>query len=127
MAEIHRFRGNLQDTLGFYQVVLKLKPNDTESLFQAGYLSFKLGQRALAKELFKKLIEVDPLHAGAGANWAALEAQENAVRKGHLQKTPGVTLREAVQANPNSVEAHINLGAQLITEELYPEAVTVLE
>jgi TonB family protein len=127
MAEIHRLRGNLQEALGFYQVVLKLKPDDVESLFQAGYLSFKLGQRGQAKDLFKKLIEVNPLHAGAGANWAALEAQENEVRKGHLQKTPGVTLREVVQANPTSVEAHINLGSQLITEELYSEAVTVLE
>ncbi len=127
MAEIYRLRGNFPDALAFYQVVLKLKPDDVESLFHAGYLSFKLGQRGPAKVLFKKLIDVNPLHAGAGVNWAALEAQENEVRKGHNEKTPGITLREVVQANPTSVEAHINLGAQFITEQVYPEAVTVLE
>ncbi len=127
MAEIYRLRGNLQDALAQYQLALKLKPDDVESLFQAGYLSFKLGQRDQAKELFRKLMQVNPLHAGGAANWAALEATENEVRKSRKEKTPGITLRNAAEANPTSAEAHINLGAQLITEEIYPEAVTALE
>ncbi|HKR21363.1 MAG TPA: tetratricopeptide repeat protein, partial [Pyrinomonadaceae bacterium] len=127
MAEIYRLRGKLQDALGQYQVVLKLKPDDAESLFQAGYLSFKLNQVDPAKDLFKKLIDVNPLHAGGAANWAAIEARFNEIRKSRKEATPGITLREVAQANPDSVEAHINLGAQLITEEVYPEAVTVLQ
>ncbi len=127
IAEIYRLRGKLQDALGQYQVVLKLKPDDVESLFQAGYLSFQLGQVDPAKDLFKKLIDVSPLHAGGAANWAAIEARFNEIRKSRKEKTPGITLREVAQANPDSVEAHINLGAQLITEEVYAEAVTVLQ
>jgi TonB family protein len=127
IAEIYRLRGKLQDALAQYQVVLNLKPDEVESLFQAGYLSFKLGQRDPAQHLFKRLIDVNPVHAGGAANWAALEARENEVRKSRNEKTPGITLRNVVQANPGSVEAHINLGAQLITEEEYSEAVTVLE
>lgn len=126
-AEIYRLRGKLADALAQYQMVLKLKPDDVESLFQAGYLSFKLGQRGQAQDIFKKLIEVNPLHAGGAANWAALEARENEVRRSRNEKTPGITLRNVAQANPGSAEAHVNLGAQLITEEVYPEAVTVLE
>ena len=127
IAEIYRLRGKLQDALAQYQVVLKLKPDDVESLFQAGYLSFKLGQVDPAKDLFKQLIDVNPLHAGGAANWAAIEARFNEIRTSRKEKTPGVTLRNVVQANPASLEAHINLGAQLITERDYAEAVPVLE
>jgi tetratricopeptide (TPR) repeat protein len=80
-----------------------------------------------ATDYFRKLIAVDPKHAGGAADLAALEARYNEKHIGRNEKTPGITLREVVQANPNSVEAHVNLGAQLITEGVYPEALTILE
>jgi TonB family protein len=127
MAEIYRLRGDAAAALGQYQLLLRKEPNDVEALFQAGYISFKLDQWGQAKDYFRKLVQVDPKHAAGAANLAALEAQYNEKYKGRNEKTQGITLREVVQANPNSLEAHTNLGAQLITEEVYPEAVPVLE
>ncbi|HEX5882938.1 MAG TPA: tetratricopeptide repeat protein, partial [Pyrinomonadaceae bacterium] len=113
--------------LGHYQSLLQREPNDVEALFHAGYISFKLSQLDQAKEHFRKLTAVDPKHPGGAANLAALEARYNEIHIGRNEKTPGITLREVVRANPNSVEAHVNLGAQLITEGVYPEALSVLK
>ena len=127
LAEIYRVRGMPDKALGHYQALLRREPNDIEALFHAGYISFKLNQLDQARDYFRKLIEVDPKHAGGAANLAALEARYNEINTDRNEKTPGITLREVVQANPNSVEAHVNLGAQLITEKGYPEALTILE
>jgi tetratricopeptide (TPR) repeat protein len=127
IAEIYRLRGMPDKALANYQSFLQREPNDVEALFQAGYISFKLDQVDPAKDYFKKLIAVDPKHAGGAADLAALEARYNEKYIGRNEKTQGITLREVVQANPNSVEAHVNLGAQLITEGVYPEALTILE
>ena len=127
LAEIYRLRGMSDKALAHYQLLLQREPNDVEALFHAGYISFKLDQIDPAREYFRKLIAVDPKHAGGAANLAALEARYNEKHVGLNEKTPGITLREVVQANPSSVEAHVNLGAQLLTEGVYPEALTILE
>ena len=126
LAEIYRLRGMSDKALGQYQSFLQREPNDVEALFQAGYISFKLNQLDQAKEYFRKLTVVDPQHAGGAANLAALEARYNEIHIGRNEKTQGITLREVVRANPNSVEAYVNLGAQLITEGVYPEAFSIL-
>ncbi len=127
LAEINRLRGLQDKALGHYQSLLQREPKDVEALFHAGYISFKLNQLEQARDYFRKLIAVDPKHAGGAADLAALEALYNEKHVGLNEKTPGITLREVVQANPNSVEAHVNLGAQLLTEGEYSEALTVLE
>lgn len=127
LAEIYRLRGMSDTALGHYQSLLQREPNDVEALFQAGYISFKLNQLGQASEYFRKLTAVDPKHAGGAANLAALEAQYNEKHIERNEKTPGITLREVVQANPGSVEAHVNLGAQLLTEGVYPEALSILQ
>jgi TonB family protein len=127
LAEIYRLRGMSDKALGAYQSLLQREPNDVEALFQAGYISFKLDQLDQAKDYFRKLTAVDPKHAGGAANLAALEARYNEIHIERNEKTQGITLRAVVQANPNSVEAHVNLGAQLITEGVFPEALTILE
>jgi tetratricopeptide (TPR) repeat protein len=127
LAEIYRLRGTPDKALAQYQSLLQREPNDVEALFQAGYISYKLDQVDQAKDYFRKLITIDPKHAGGAADLAALEARYNEKHVGRNEKTPGITLREVVQANPDSVEAHVNLGAQLITEGVYPEALTILE
>ena len=127
LAEIYRLRGMSDKALGHYQSLLQREPNDVEALFQAGYISFKLNQLDQARDYFRKLVAVDPKHAGGAANLAALEARYNEKHVGLNEKTPGITLREVVKANPNSIEAHVNLGAQLITEGVYPEALKTLE
>jgi TonB family protein len=127
MAEIYRLHGMAEKALGQYQSLLQREPNDVEALFHAGYISFRLNQLDQAQELFRRLIQIDPKHAGGAANFAALEARYNEIHSSRHEKMPGITLREVVQANSNSVEAHTNLGAQLITEAAFPEAMTILE
>ena len=127
VAEIYRLRGLPDKALAQYQSLLQREPNDVEALFHAGYISFKLDQLDQAADYFRKLIAVDPKHAGGAADLAALEARYNEIHIQRNEKTPGITLREVVQANPNSVEANVNLGAQLLIEGVYPEALTVLE
>ena len=127
LAEIYRLRGMSDKALSNYQSFLQREPADVEALFQAGYMSFKLNQDGQAKDYFRKLIAVDPKHAGGAANLAALEARYNEKLTGRNEKTPGITLREVAKANPNSVEAHVNLGAQLITEKVYDEALSILK
>jgi tetratricopeptide (TPR) repeat protein len=127
LAEIYRLRGSLTDALGSYRQVLKQKPDHIESLFHAGYICFKLGQLDEATQFFKKLLAVDPNHAGAAANLAALEARDNEGRRARKEPIPGITLREVAQANPNSSEVYTNLGAQLITEGAYSEAIAALQ
>jgi tetratricopeptide (TPR) repeat protein len=127
LAEIYRLRGMPDKALGNYQSFLQREPNDVEALFHAGYISFKLVQLDQAKEYFRKVTAVDPMHAGGAANVAALDARYNETHVARNEKTPGITLREVAQANPNSFEVHVNLGAQLITEGLYAEALSVLK
>lgn len=127
VAEIYRLRGMPDKALGHYQSLLQREPNDVEALFQAGYISFKLSQLDQAKAYFRQLTIVDPKHAGGAANLAALEARYNETYILRNEKTQGITLREVARANPNSVEAHVNLGAQLITEKAYPEALSILK
>lgn len=127
LAEIYRLRGMSDKALAHYQSYLQREPNDVDALFQAGYISFKLDQLDPAKQYFRKLITVDPKHAGGAANLAALEARYNEIYIGRNEKTQGITLREVVRANPNSVEARVNLGAQLLTEGEFAEALTVLQ
>jgi TonB family protein len=127
LAEIYRLRGMPDKALAQYQSLLQREPNDVEALFQAGFISFKLNQLDQAKDYFRKLTAVDSKHAGGAANLAALEARYNEIHIARNEKTPGITLREVVQANPNSVEAHVNLGAQLITEGVFPEAFSILK
>ena len=127
LADIYRLRGDLTSFLGSYRQVLKEKPDHVESLFHAGYICFKLNQLPDAMQFFKKLLTIDPKHAGAAANLAALEARDNEGRRARKEPTAGITLRDVAQANPESAEVHVNLGAQLITEGIYPEAVAALQ
>src|SRR5205085_7703514 len=68
LAEIYRLRGMPDKALGHYQSLLQREPNDVEALFQAGYISFKLNQLDQAQAYFRKLVAVDPKHAGGAAN-----------------------------------------------------------
>lgn len=126
MADIYRRSGNSADAVGQYRTVLRQTPDDVQVLVQVAYLCFKLGLWGEAEQHYEKLKSLEPNNS-AIANLAALESVDNEKKVDLGRPTPGVTLREVVGANPNNGESHINLGAQLITEGLYPEAVTVLQ
>jgi tetratricopeptide (TPR) repeat protein len=126
MADIYRRLGNSIDALAHYRMVLRQKPNDVQVLIQAAYICFKLNLLGEAEQHYKQLKTLDPTNS-ALANLAALESSDNEKKVDLHRPTPGVTLREVVVANPNHGESHVNLGAQLITEGVFPEAVTVLQ
>ncbi len=126
MADIYRRLGNLTEAVALYRIFLRRKPDDVRVLVQLAYLCFKLGFLEEAKQHYEKLKTVEPTNSML-TNLAALESSENETKVDNGKPTPGVTLREVVGANPNHGESHVNLGAQLITEGMYPEAVTVLQ
>lgn len=104
----------------YYVEVLKSRPKDINSLINLAYLKIKLGEFEEAERVYSTLLALEP-RADAAANLAALQTRRNKF------KTPGITLREIGLANPSNVEVQINLGAQLIVEGVYPEAVQVLQ
>lgn len=126
MADIYRRLGNSTDAVAHYRVVLRQKPDDVQALVQIAYLCFKLGLLEEAKQHYEKLKTLEPNHSMI-TNLAAIESLDNEKKVDLGNPTPGVTLREVAGANPNHGESHINLGAQLITERVYPEAVMVLQ
>ncbi|HEY6802055.1 MAG TPA: tetratricopeptide repeat protein [Pyrinomonadaceae bacterium] len=127
LADAYRRTNKPNDALASYRHVLRFKPENVDSLVFGGYLLVQLSQLNEAEQFYKKAIAVDPKQADALTNLAALQSRDNEKRMRLSQPTPGLTLREVVAANPNLGEAHVNLGAQLITEKVYPEAVTVLQ
>ena len=122
MADIFRRLGNIQEALGNYNRVLTLQPDNIGALVQVSYICFKLGQFGDAERHYTKLAKLDPTNA-ALTNLAALQSKENEFKKDTNKPTPGITLVDVVRANPNNGEAHINLGAQYITEGSYSEAI----
>ncbi len=127
LADALKRLGKTADALGYYQEVLRQKPEDIDTLVNLAYLSFRIHQWTQAENLYKKVIALDPKRADAAANLAALQSRDNERHKRAPTPTQGITLREVVRANPNAAEVQINLGSQLITEGIYPEAVEVLE
>ncbi|PWT88044.1 MAG: hypothetical protein C5B55_13790 [Blastocatellia bacterium] len=126
MADLYKRFNDPVQALSHYRQVLRLKPNDIDSLVQAAYLCFKLGQLGDAERYYRELSLVDPTNA-ANSNLAAIQCRDNEKKRDTGQPTPGVTLRELAKANPNHGESQLNLGAQLITEGIYPEALTTLQ
>jgi superkiller protein 3 len=117
----------LNDALANFRHVLRFKPDDVDSLVFGGYILIQLGQLNEAEILYKKVIAIDPKQPDAVINLAALQSRDNENRMRLSQPTQGVTLREVATANPNLAAAYVNLGAQLITEGIYPEAAVALQ
>lgn len=127
LAECLKMLGKLGEAQGYYREVLRKKPDDVEALLNLAYLCLKGSQWVEADQIYTKVMGLDPTRADAFSNLAAIRSRDN--ERFALTQTPtqGITLREAVKVSPDAGEAHVNLGAQLITEKIFPEAVEVLQ
>ena len=59
---------NLQDARNYYQKVLELDPNHSQTLNNLGAIFLVLGERLKAKNCYEKVIELNPNYADAHNN-----------------------------------------------------------
>ena len=95
---------NLQDAQNYYQKVLELDPNHSQTLNNLGTIFTNLKENQKAKEYYEKAIEINPGYADAHYNLGIIfkKLAENQKAKECYEK--------AIKLNPNHVDAHNNLG-----------------
>ena len=95
---------NLQDAQNYYQKVLELDPNHSQTLNNLGVIFQGLGENQKAKECYEKVIEIDPNYVNALSNLGVIfqGLRENQKAKNCFEK--------AIKVNPNYADAHNNLG-----------------
>jgi tetratricopeptide (TPR) repeat protein len=87
-----------------YEKSIQLKPDQTESYFQLGVIDIDAGDLKAGADLFRRVLEQDPHHAGAlaGAGRVAFQSKDYSGAVDLLQK--------ATRAEPSLREAHYYLG-----------------
>ena len=129
---------NLQDAQNYYQQVLKIDPNHSQSLSNIAVIFSNLKEYQKAKECYEKAIKIDPnyivAHNNLGNVFKELEEHQKAKKcyEKVIELDPNYIaaynnlgnifkeLREfekakdcyvkAIELNPNYAEAHYNLG-----------------
>jgi len=95
---------NLQDAQNYYQKVLELDANHSQTLNNLGVIFQGLGEIEKAKECYEKAIKIDPNYTDALNNLGVIfqGLGENQKAKEFFEK--------AIEINPNYVKALNNLG-----------------
>jgi tetratricopeptide (TPR) repeat protein len=95
---------NLQDAQNYYQKVLEIDPNHSQTLNNLGVIFLGLGENQKAKECFEKAIKNNPNDVSAHNNLGNIfkGLRENQKAKECYEK--------AIEINPNYAIAHYNLG-----------------
>jgi len=95
---------NLQDAQNYYQKVLELDPNHSQTLNNLGAIFLVLRERQKAKSCYEKIIEIDHNYADAHNNLGNILKE-----LGEIEKAKSC-YEKAISINPNYVNAHNNLG-----------------
>ena len=95
---------DLQDAQNYYQQVLELDPNHSETLNNLGVIFLGWGENQKAKDCFEKAIEHKPDYVGALNNLGIIFQ-----RLGENQKAKKC-FEKAIEHKPDYVDAHNNLG-----------------
>jgi len=95
---------NLQDARNYYQKVLELDPNHSQTLNNLGAIFLVLGERLKAKNCYEKVIELNPNYADAHNNLGNILKE-----LGEIEKAKEC-YEKAISINPNYLNAHYNLG-----------------
>jgi uncharacterized protein (TIGR02466 family) len=107
---------NLQDAQNYYQKVLELNPDHSQTLNNLGVIYQGLGENQKAKEYYKKAIEINPNytdpHNNLGIIFKALGDTQNA--KDCYEK--------AITINPNFAEVYNSLGIIFMESKEYQKA-----
>ena len=107
---------NLQDAQNYYQKVLEIDPNHSQTLNNLGVIFLGLGENQKAKECFEKAIKNNPNDVSAHNNLGNIfkGLRENQKAKECYEK--------AIEINPNFADAYINLSNALNKLERFEEA-----
>ena len=95
---------NLQDAQNYYQKVLELDPNHSQTLNNLGAIFLVLRERQKAKSCYEKVIELNPNFVNAYNNIGNILKE-----LGEIEKAKEC-YEKAISINPNYVNAHYNLG-----------------
>ena len=95
---------NLQDAQNYYQKVLEVDPNHSQTLNNIGVIFKELKENQKAKEYFEKAIELKPDYVDAHNNLGVMFQG-----LGEYQKAKDC-YEKAITIDPNYADAHNNLG-----------------
>ncbi|MGO9609118.1 MAG: tetratricopeptide repeat protein [Verrucomicrobiia bacterium] len=147
--------GRVQESIGEFQEVLRIKPDDAAVHDDLGLAFVKIGKLQEAIEQYKEALQIKPddvaAHSDLGAAFAklgrlqeAIEHYERALRinpdYGVAHNDLGLALvrlgrvpeaiaqyEQALRSNPDDADAHNNLGIALAQAGRIPEAIEHLE
>ncbi len=113
--------GESEESMNFYEKVIKINPNHANAQYNLGVVFYKLREFKKAKNFFKKTVEIQPNYALAFMSLAnthtELKEYENAISN----------YQKAIKFNPKLVSAHNNLGVVFRTLNDYPNAINCYE
>ncbi len=109
-------KGEVKDSIIYYQKALKIDPDYTEALNNLGAQYRKLGDWESARDAWEKAVEIDPNFQEGLNNLGTYWAQA-----GDLKKAENYFIR-AVDANPNYFKALYNLGSLYLKHGRYRSA-----
>jgi Tfp pilus assembly protein PilF len=114
-------RGQKDEALEHYQAALKIRPDYTPALVNAGNLAQQSGDADEAARLYLEALRLDPRSATAHGRLGTLRAQQGKTDEAIAH------YRRAIELRPRYRDAHLNLAQALIQQKKVDEAAAVLE
>jgi len=113
-----QLEGSLDEAIGHYLYVLKVRPNDAEVYNNIGIVFQLQGKTDEAVNYYRKALQVNPNYVNAYYNMGKLLQAQG--------KTDAAIdcYRQAVRRKPDFPEAHYSLGAALQTQGKTDEAIS---
>jgi len=115
-AQISYQQGKLISAIHHYQEFLKLEPYDINALHNLGSIFLKLHAPEKATRCFLRLVSLSADSENYYNLGTAYMEQEK-------HQEAAAYFKQALQSNPNYVDAHVNLGAIYLKLEDYPNAI----
>ena len=104
LAAINLKKNNTKEAIRLNQLVVKLSPDDAESLYNLGISYSRIGELNNSKLAFKKAIKINPEFIEAFNNLGLILNQ-----LGEINEAENI-FRKAISINPNHIESLNNLG-----------------
>lgn len=112
---------DIDGALEVYRHIAAEAPTDTLTFNSLGVLLLGEGRQREAGEAFERVLELDPVHAGALINLAVVYSDE-----GRTEEAEALYVR-AGAANPEAAQPHYNLGNLYWGQKRYEEAARAYE
>ena len=112
---------NLQNAQNYYQKVLELNPNHSQTLNNLGVMFQGLGEYQKAKEYYEQAIKINPNYADAHYNIGIIFQE-----LGELEKAKNC-YEKAIEINPDYQAAYNNLGVIFMESKEFQKAIDCYE